>query len=144
MSESSARPWVVMKFGGTSVSSPERWQTIVQQAERARNGRCKVLVVVSALSGVTNLLTAIADSLDAPARKQLLKEIETRHLQLLAGLNVQANDLFNQHWQSLQSLAETIKYPANAQDRASLLAHGELLSSSVGVLAFRSQGRDIC
>ena len=57
--------WLVLKFGGTSVSKRERWDTIGRlAAERAANEHARVLVVVSALSGVTNELTAIADGDD--------------------------------------------------------------------------------
>ena len=54
--------WLVLKFGGTSVSKRGRWDSIGRLAEgRARDNDARVLVVVSALSGVTNELTAIAD-----------------------------------------------------------------------------------
>src|SRR5690606_17259153 len=50
--------WIVLKFGGTSVSRRERWDTIGGLAhERSAEG-ARVLVVVSALSGVTNALQA--------------------------------------------------------------------------------------
>ena len=54
--------WIVLKFGGTSVSRRHRWDTIGKLAKkRAEETGSRVLVVVSALSGVTNELTAIAD-----------------------------------------------------------------------------------
>ena len=59
--------WLVLKFGGTSVSRRERWDTIGRLArERADIADARVLVVVSALSGVTNELQAISDA-DADA-----------------------------------------------------------------------------
>ena len=55
-------PWVVLKFGGTSVSTRPRWENIrrIAAAHRARGRR--VLIVVSALSGITDQLKAIAES----------------------------------------------------------------------------------
>lgn len=138
------QPWVVMKFGGTSVSSRERWQTIIAQAEKNRKQGRNVLLVVSALSGVTNLLTALADTGDTTEQRRLLGEIRARHLGLLADMKVQASELFSQHWQSLEAIAANSHFPLNAKDRATLLAHGELLSSSIGVLAFFTQGQTIC
>ena len=45
--------WIVLKFGGTSVSRRPRWDNIGRlMAARAREEQCRVLVVVSALSGV--------------------------------------------------------------------------------------------
>src|SRR5690606_41761596 len=63
-------PWVVLKFGGTSVSQRHRWDTIGRLAgKRAEEIGGRVLVVVSALSGWTNDLTAGADgSADSAAR----------------------------------------------------------------------------
>jgi len=146
MSElNTTRPWVVMKFGGTSVSSLDRWQTIVSQAERGRNQGCSVMVVVSALSGVTNLLTALAEISDHKGQAALLAEIQTRHLDLMDKLNANApGGLFTRHWQSLQALVNSSKFPLSAKDRAALLAHGELLSSSIGVLAFSARGHSVC
>src|SRR5690606_40785596 len=67
--------WIVLKFGGTSVSRRHRWDTIGKLAkQRAEATGGRVLVVVSALSGVTNELTAIADgSEDAAARVAALE-----------------------------------------------------------------------
>src|SRR3546814_18601415 len=54
--------WIVLKFGGTSVSRRHRWDTIGRLAkQRADESGARVLVVVPALSGVTNELQAIAD-----------------------------------------------------------------------------------
>jgi hypothetical protein len=52
----SARPWVVLKFGGTSVATAARWKSIVALAKKRRDEGFRPVVVVSALSGVTNLL----------------------------------------------------------------------------------------
>ena len=64
-----AQRWVVLKFGGTSVSRRNRWDTIGRiAAGRMSDGDVRVLVVVSALSGVTNELLAIANGDDVPGR----------------------------------------------------------------------------
>ena len=64
-----AKRWLVLKFGGTSVSRRERWDTIGRlAAERATGEDARVLVVVSALSGVTNELQAIAAGDDIAGR----------------------------------------------------------------------------
>ncbi|MBP8097902.1 MAG: hypothetical protein KAY03_01160, partial [Arenimonas sp.] len=61
----SADDWIVLKFGGTSVSRRHRWDVIGQlMRERAGEQQARVLVVVSALSGVTNELQAIVDHRD--------------------------------------------------------------------------------
>ncbi|WP_157723062.1 hypothetical protein, partial [Stenotrophomonas pictorum] len=70
--------WIVLKFGGTSVSRRHRWNTIGELAKkRAEETSGRVLVVVSALSGVTNELTAIADG--AADSRQRVAALVTRH-----------------------------------------------------------------
>ena len=68
--------WLVLKFGGTSVSKRERWDPIGKlAAERASTENARVLVVVSALSGVTNELQAISNGDDVAGRvAALVKE----------------------------------------------------------------------
>ena len=48
-------PWRVLKFGGTSVSTPERIETLIAQVRAAAQTH-RVMVVVSALAGVTDAL----------------------------------------------------------------------------------------
>ena len=52
----------MLKFGGTSVSKRTRWDTIGRLAQQRRDAGARVLVVVSAVSGVTNALQAMIDA----------------------------------------------------------------------------------
>jgi aspartokinase/homoserine dehydrogenase 1 len=47
---------LVMKFGGTSVGSVDALINAVQIIQNAKKGWARVVVVISAMSGVTNLL----------------------------------------------------------------------------------------
>ena len=77
--------WIVLKFGGTSVSRRHRWNTIGKLAkQRADEQGVRVLVVVSALSGVTNELTAIADGAADSAER--VAKLEHRHREFLVEL----------------------------------------------------------
>jgi len=72
-------PWIVLKFGGTSVSKAERWDNIAAIAQQwLARGKC-VVIVVSALSGITDRLKALAEAADAPARKAVRDTIVERH-----------------------------------------------------------------
>ncbi len=62
----------VMKFGGTSVGSPERIRNVARRVARARAGGDRVVVVVSAMSGETDRLLGLAHSISAlPDRREL-------------------------------------------------------------------------
>ncbi len=64
MTAVSDSPWVVLKFGGTSVSSVANWRNITRVL-RARLGQgLRPVVVHSALSGITDRLEALLDSRD--------------------------------------------------------------------------------
>src|SRR5262245_20738279 len=84
-------PWVVIKFGGTSVSRRERGVMIrrIAAAHRARGRR--VLIVVSALSGITDQLKAIAEARADEARcREVQQAIVERHASMRAELDLDA------------------------------------------------------
>ncbi len=132
MSEQRQHHWVVMKFGGTSVSRADCWSTICAQTRQKLAEGKWVLIVVSALSGVTNLLTRLARGVAERERGEILAELELRHQNLLESLELQAGPEFTRHWQSLLTLIAAAETALNPGDQALLLAHGELLSSSIG------------
>ena len=132
--------WVVMKFGGTSVSSVDCWKTICGEAARRAGSGQAVLIVVSALSGVTNLLTRLADGADQREKKEIHAELKRRHRRLFEGNQLQASSRFQAHWVNLERLLEQAGQPLSPRKRALLLAHGELLSSSIGERVLQSAG----
>jgi aspartate kinase len=54
---------VVQKYGGTSVGSPERIRNVAQRVVETAKAGNRVAVVVSAMSGETNALVALAEEL---------------------------------------------------------------------------------
>src|SRR5690554_5261511 len=133
--------WIVLKFGGTSVSRRERWDTIGSLAlQRAAEGR-RVLVVVSALSGVTNALTAIADgAADAAMRVEALVE---RHLAFATELGLDAQAVLGERVDALRTLVAEPRAASRPLDwQAEVLAQGELLSSTLGAAYLRAAGLD--
>ncbi len=135
-------PWVVVKFGGTSVSTRARWDTIarIAAAHRARGRR--VLIVVSALSGMTDQLKAITEAhADLPRCREIQAGIVERHNALLADLQLPVRNALD-GW--LARLDQLVVDPRRAQAayawQAELLACGELLSSTLGALHLNAGG----
>ena len=143
----SARPasderWLVLKFGGTSVSKRERWDTIGQLADgRAAAENARVLVVVSALSGVTNELQAISNGDGIGGRVDALVE---RHRAFCADdLGLDPDAAIGERLRALQALRDDPRAASRPLDwQAEVLAQGELLSSSLGAAYLRAQGLD--
>ncbi|WP_337244769.1 bifunctional aspartate kinase/diaminopimelate decarboxylase [Luteimonas sp. gir] len=133
--------WIVLKFGGTSVSRRHRWDTIGRLAKRrAQEHDARVLVVVSALSGVTNELTAIADGNAADGTVDALVE---RHRTFVAELGLDADAVLGVRLAALQALVRDARASERPLDwQAEVLGQGELLSSTIGAAYLAAQGLD--
>ncbi|MFL6592987.1 MAG: bifunctional aspartate kinase/diaminopimelate decarboxylase [Luteimonas sp.] len=134
--------WIVLKFGGTSVSRRNRWDNIGAIAsKRMLEQDARVLVVVSALSGVTNALQAIADGGDAGPG---IDALVARHLDFARELGIDAQAVLGQRFGVMRALAEDPRALERSLDwQADLLAQGELLSSTLGSAYLRSRGLDV-
>ncbi|MCG8533871.1 MAG: aspartate kinase, partial [Pseudomonadales bacterium] len=63
---------IVQKYGGTSVGTIERIKNVAKRVERFRDEGHDVVVVVSAMSGETNRLLALASDIsDKPSPREL-------------------------------------------------------------------------
>ena len=124
-------PWVVMKFGGTSVATVERWRDIAALVARRRAEGVRVLVVVSALSGVTDALKRLCDEADDAARSQAADAVVARHLALLESMALPVPLAVTAYLDALRALAAR-RPEALLPWQAEVQSHGELLSSAIG------------
>jgi diaminopimelate decarboxylase/aspartate kinase len=69
--------WIVLKFGGTSVSSLANWRNIATVVKQRRAADAQVLVVHSAVSGVTDRLERLLTAALAREHESALAGIET-------------------------------------------------------------------
>ncbi|MEE7566131.1 bifunctional aspartate kinase/diaminopimelate decarboxylase, partial [Xanthomonas sp. Kuri4-3] len=139
----SADRWIVLKFGGTSVSRRHRWDTIGKLAKkRAEETGARVLVVVSALSGVTNELTAIADGAEDAAQR--VAALEQRHRAFLDELELDADAVLGTRLAALHALLADPRAATRTLDwQAEVLGQGELLSSTLGAAYLHANGLDM-
>jgi aspartate kinase len=132
---------IVMKFGGTSVRDSEAVERLISIVNRSTPG--KTVVVVSALSGVTDTLIKIAGLAargKADEASGLSAGLEERHLamagELLAGnvsLLNETRDTVKQLFAKLNEIVRVVSVLEELSDMsmAKILSYGELLSSSV-------------
>ncbi|WP_191621272.1 bifunctional aspartate kinase/diaminopimelate decarboxylase [Marinihelvus fidelis] len=133
--------WRVLKFGGTSVANPAGWDVICGQVEAASQAGQNVLVVLSALSGVTNALTALCDAADPGGREALLGDIGDRHRALCDALDVAPGDAFNALMSELRGPL-TARLPLDSDAaRAELLGYGERLSTTLAIDIMAARGQ---
>lgn len=77
----------ILKFGGTSVGSVQSIQSLFNILAKENEATQKPIVVLSAMSGVTNLLTAMAEKASAGNDySDDLKTIENRHFEVVRSL----------------------------------------------------------
>ncbi|HET7930301.1 MAG TPA: bifunctional aspartate kinase/diaminopimelate decarboxylase [Rhodanobacteraceae bacterium] len=131
-------PWVVLKFGGTSVATADRWRTIFELAKSRRAEGMRVMLVVSALSGITDALKGLCACAESE-RSAALARIVERHHALAAQMGLARVETM-EHWlASLQGLLRDAQ-PAQLTWQALVQAHGELLSSSLGAAFLSASG----
>lgn len=124
----------VMKFGGTSVGKPERMRQIAQLITADNE---PVMVVLSALSGTTNALVQISQSLaaaDKQGANEKIDDLEKHYhnfIQALlqdASLHARAVEMLNEHFEFLRITQKISLSDALNKD---ILAQGELMSTKL-------------
>ncbi|MBL8300525.1 MAG: bifunctional aspartate kinase/diaminopimelate decarboxylase [Rhodanobacteraceae bacterium] len=134
--------WIVIKFGGTSVSTRPRWDTICRIARDWHAQGKRVLIVVSALSGITDKLKAVAEAAGDRVRREALQvEIHARHEAMFTELGL-ADRATLDYWLSrLAALAVDARAETSQLAwQAEVLALGEQLSSTLGQAYLSAQG----
>ena len=134
-----AEKWLVLKFGGTSVAGRQQWETIASIVRARRSGGYRVLLVCSAVSGVTDLLETLSVQVDS---EPLLAEILQIHRALAKQLRVNFDHRLAEAEQHIFHCLERIARTPGPQWKAALLATGEWLSTRLGA-QFLQQSLDV-
>ena len=136
---------VVLKFGGSSVSSLEGWSTILRIVQERIQGDERLLIVHSALAGVTDELARLPEEAIAGRHGPPLELLAERHESLAEALNVRALDNLERELAGLRAAAEGIALTREAtpRTRARILAYGERPSTRLGAAFLNNQGAPI-
>ncbi len=136
----------VWKFGGTSVGKPERMKSIRQLI--TEDGQPKV-VVLSALSGTTNALLSITESVisnniaEAEAKATFLKEHYhsfISELYLTEKGKSAGQEIINREFDFINKLIKTTPY--SIKEEKEMVALGELLSTQIFEAYLQEEGVD--
>ena len=132
----------VLKFGGTSVGTPQRMKEVV----RLINDGQQKLVVLSAMSGTTNSLVEISDyyrKRNSEAAGSVINKLRTKYMQHVEELyekeetKQQTRALLEEIIMYLHSFAGCDFTDANEK---AILAQGELMSTNMVTNYLREQG----
>jgi len=137
--------WIVLKFGGTSVSTLANWTNIARVAAARSAGGARVLIVHSAVTGITDRLERLLDGVTGEAHEEQLRAIEERHRTLASELGVTPGEEIERLLAELREIAAGIARAREVSDRtrAHVLAAGELMATHIGVRFLRSRGLEV-
>jgi bifunctional diaminopimelate decarboxylase / aspartate kinase len=142
---SGASSWVVLKFGGTSVSSVSNWKNIAAVVRERLVAGEKPLVVHSALSGITDRLEQLLSKALDGSWEEWANQIETRHRDLARDLGVTPSPELEEQFQRLRKIAAGIALVGEVSERlrARVMAQGELMATRLGAAFLAAEGFDV-
>ncbi|TLY84874.1 MAG: bifunctional aspartate kinase/diaminopimelate decarboxylase [Gammaproteobacteria bacterium] len=134
-----------MKFGGTSVSTLANWTNIARVAAARSAGGARVLIVHSALTGITDRLERLMDAGRGEAQEQELRAVEERHRGLATELGVTLGEEIERELAELREIAAAIPQAGEVSDRtrARVMAAGELMATHIGARFLRARGLEV-
>jgi diaminopimelate decarboxylase/aspartate kinase len=145
MTERNGARWIVLKFGGTSVSSKPNWNNIAEITRRRLAEGAQVFIVHSAVSGITDRLEKLLVASLKGEHEAALAAIEARHLQLCDELGIGRSAQLDGYFTELAQIAQGIHLTHELSDRtrAMVMSTGELMSTEIGSRYLRQLGIDV-
>ena len=133
----------VMKFGGTSVGTPQRMKEVTSLVTKSGE---PVFVVLSAMSGTTNTLLEISDYLykkNPDGANEVINMLEQRYAHHVSELYTQADiaeqtrAFLQEEFQYLRSFTKEL---FTSFEEKSIVAQGEIMSTNMMVNYMRQEG----
>ncbi len=140
----------VIKFGGSSVASAENINKVVEIVKN-KVGQNKIVIIVSALGGITDLLLATANlaSTNDESYKVSLLDIETRHLNTVKELipvtqQSAVLSLVKKMCNEIEDICNGIFLlgELSARTKDKIVSYGEMLSSQIIAAKLKAVGID--
>ena len=133
----------VMKFGGTSVGTPDRMKEVTKLVTKSGE---PVFVVLSAMSGTTNSLVEIADYLykkNPEGANEIINQLERKYMQHIDELystdaaKDQTREFLISEMNYLRSFTKEL---FTSFEEKSIVAQGEMMSTNMVVNYMREKG----
>ena len=135
-------PWVVMKFGGSSVSSVASWKTIADLVRNRLDQGLRPVVVHSALEGVSAALATLLEAAVSGDIGDGFSAIRDRHYELASELGLDCDELLGEHLNELEQLVSGVRLvrEVSVRVRVRVMALGELMSTRLGAAYLAKSG----
>ena len=136
---------VVMKFGGTSVSSAENWQKISSLLHNRLKSGLRPIVVHSAIGKVTSDLEQILATAVTEDPLAQLDDLRQQHFALADELGLDGPALLDDSLQEIERLVAGIRLVREVSPRihAHVVGLGELMATALGAAYLAKAGLDV-
>jgi diaminopimelate decarboxylase/aspartate kinase len=136
---------VVMKFGGTSVSSAENWQKISALLRNRLENGLRPIVVHSAIGKVTSDLEQILATAVVEDPVAQLDALRQQHFELADALGLDGPALLDDSLQEIERLVAGIRLVREVSPRihAHVVGLGELMATALGAAYLERAGFDV-
>ena len=133
----------VMKFGGTSVGTPQRMKEVASLVTKSGD---PVFIVLSAMSGTTNTLLEISDYLykkNPDGANEVINMLEQKYMRHIGELYTaadyaeQTRAFLQEEFQYLRSFTKEL---FTSFEEKSIVAQGEIMSTNMMVNYMRQEG----
>lgn len=134
--------WVVLKFGGSSVSSADNWQIIAGLLRNRLDSGLRPVIVHSALKGISNRLETVLQIAIDGDPSELLIAIRQQHEELAEALGLDAGELIGETLHELEQLIAGIRLvrEVSVRVRVRVMALGEIMATRISARFLHTQG----
>ncbi|MBL6991184.1 MAG: bifunctional aspartate kinase/diaminopimelate decarboxylase [Bacteriovoracaceae bacterium] len=137
--------WVVLKFGGTSVSNLDNWGVIRSVIEQRIAEEYTPVVVCSAISGISNLLEQVIKNAINGKYQQTLDKLQNKHLKLCREFKIDFEKTIGVDFTNLVDLLLGVSLLKEIGPRiqAQIMSVGELMLTKMAHRFLVNNGVDI-
>lgn len=138
------KDYVILKFGGTSVTGLSSWETIRGIVKERLKEGLRPVVVCSAMAGISDALTELTVLAVQGKHKDALKSIADKHLSLVRELKVDTKEI-DAIIEDLKQILTGISLVREAGLRvtAEVLSKGEMMSTKLGAAYLAKSGMSV-
>jgi len=135
-------PWVVLKYGGTSVATRACWEAIARSVASRREEGLRPVLVCSAIAGVSNLLEELVEKSARGEHGPVLDRIRVLHQRLGDEMQLDFDSLIGERMAELErfALGASLVREVSPRLHARVLARGELMATQLGAAFLCTQG----
>jgi len=135
------KPWVVLKYGGTSVSNRHNWNSILSRIRQCVADGETPIVVCSAVSGISNKLEQALTEALSNRHEEVLSEIRRIHEKLASELLVDVS-ILDEHLLEIERIVRGVNLigEISPQTKAKIMSKGEIMSTLLGAEYLAGEG----